>query len=120
MDLRMKLHPLYGDIRPVKDIEAIKNSIKNIILTNRGEKPFNPAFGSNISSYLFEPADAITKRNLGAEIRDSIQQWEPRVKLDEIIVSFDEDRNAFNVTILATIVNSERSIEVDLVLSRIR
>lgn len=120
LDLRFKAHPLYGDVRPVKDDEAIKNSIRNIILTRRGEKPFNPDFGCGMEAYLFEPADAITKLKIGREIEFSISRLEPRVKLTEIRVVDNPDNNAYNITVVGSIVNSQREINLDLMIKRLR
>jgi phage baseplate assembly protein W len=120
LDLRMKLHPVYGDVRPVKDVDAIKNSIKNILLTKRGERPFNPLFGCDLTNYLFEPVDVITTGLMEEEIRYSIGQHEPRVELKEVYVTDDPDRNAYNITLELTIINAQQDADLTLILERLR
>ena len=120
LDLRMKLHPLHGDIRPVKDIDAIKNSIKNILLTKRGERPFKPKFGCNLSKYLFEPADAITTVLMKEEIEFSLSDQEPRVEVRNITIEDEPDNNAYSITIDVLIVNLQEEATIDLLLKRLR
>ena len=93
LDLKMKLHPAYGDVRPVKDVDAIKGSIKNILLTKRGERPFNPEFGCDLTKYLFEPVDIITTNMIKEEIIYSLTEHEPRVKVNNITVTDDPLRS---------------------------
>jgi len=120
LDLQFKLHPQYGDIRPVTDINAIKNSIKNIIYTRRGESPFNPSFGSNVFNYLFENATDTTKYLLGQEIEYSIEENEPRVKLTKITVSDNRDANAYVIRLDMLIVNTQEEVDITLNLKRLR
>lgn len=120
LDLRFKSHPLYGDIRPVTDIEAIKNSIKNILLTRRGEKPFNPRFGSNVTDYLFEPATRATKLSMAEEIEYSIKEHEKRVKLTGITIDDDIDNNSFQIRLDMIILNTEKEVDISLLLKRLR
>ena len=70
-DLNLKLtrHPIRKDIMPLKDDEAIKNSVKNLVLTNFFERPFQPRVGANLRGLLFEPADPITKYELSDGIK---------------------------------------------------
>lgn len=120
LDLRFKLHPLYGDIAPVTDVNAIKNSIKNILLTRRGEKPFNVRFGSNVTDYLFENATRLTKRQLGDEIAYSINEHEPRVKLTEVLITDDADNNSYVIRLDMIIISTQKEIDISLILKRLR
>jgi len=120
LDLRFKLHPLYGDIAPVTDLVAIKNSIKNILLTRRGEKPFNPSFGSNVTDYLFENSTEITKYSIGQEIEYSINEQEPRVKLTGILIDEDQDNNAYSIRLDMIIVSTQQEADISLLLKRLR
>lgn len=120
LDLRMKAHPVYGDVRPSKGIEAIKGSIKNILLTRRGERPFDPLFGSNLVDYLFEPIDAITSNLMEDEIRFALNQYEPRINVTNVDIQDDLDRNAYNISIAAIIVNSQEEADLTLILERLR
>lgn len=120
LNLAFKLHPEFGDVRPVKDLNAIKNSIRNILLTRKGEKPFQPAFGCNLKPYLFEHADRFTEIAIEQEIKYSIDRFEPRVKLTDLIVEYNPDKNAYHITIEVTVVGSERRLDIELYLERLR
>ena len=99
LDLIFKPTPLYlnhglsADVARKFDGNAIKQSIKNIVLTNRYERPWKPSLGCNIRDYLFENPDAIFMRY---SIRDSIEtnlkRWEPRAIVEDILIDFEEDQ----------------------------
>jgi phage baseplate assembly protein W len=118
LDLRFKAHPEYGDILPLKDDEAVKGSIRNILNTRPGEKPFNPEFGCALDDYLFEPNDAITRYQIGKEVERSISRFEPRIKLQEIQVSDAPDDNSFAVYVSGVLINSQREIDINILIKR--
>lgn len=126
LNLAFKINPLAsvdgrGDIRPVRDLNAIKNSIKNILMTRRGEKPFNPLFGCNLKSFLFEPADAITISLMKTEIESALNYQEPRIKVTNVAIEDYSDRNAYAITITVLLVNRQEStVDIDLFLKRVR
>lgn len=120
LNTKFKIHPMYGDVRPLTDLDAIKNSIRNILLTRKGEKPFNPRFGCNLKSYLFEVADPITTASMEREIRYSLGVLEPRVSIQEVSIQDDPDRNAYNITITALVLNTLQSTDVEIYLERLR
>lgn len=120
LDLRFKPHPNFGDVVPLKDIAAIKNSIRGILLTNKGERPFQPNFGCNITGYLFEQPDPITLSFLEDEIKDSIAQYEPRVVTTDVKVQDNTDANALFVSVSCILVSTQQPIDVELFLERTR
>jgi phage baseplate assembly protein W len=120
LSLGFRAHPEYGDISPVKDLEAIKNSIRNILKTNRGEKPFNPKFGCGLKNYLFEPADGITKASIRDEIMYSLGIQEPRVQVTDVAIEDYPDKNAYAITIFTTVVNTQQQFDLQLLLKRLR
>jgi phage baseplate assembly protein W len=120
LDLAFKTHPLYGDVRPVINVDAVKNSVKNIILTTPGEKPFDPTFGCSLRKYLFEPADAITKSLIRQEIEYSLQLHEPRIRVNEIIISEQPDNNTLAITLDITVVNTQQNVDLTIILERLR
>jgi len=69
LDLNFRLHPNTSDIKPLTDLDAVKNSVTNLLLTNFGDRPFQPQVGSNITALLFEPADEFTAQSLKIEIK---------------------------------------------------
>ena len=81
LSFMMEPHPIRDDIIPLKDLEAIKNSVRNIILTNHGEKPFDNLFGGNVIAKLFENINsAYTPYLLSEQIVDVLKRREPRIK----------------------------------------
>ena len=120
LDLRFKPHPNFGDVVPLKDISAIKNSIRNILLTNKGEKPFQPNFGCNITGYLFEQPDPITLSFLEDEIKEAIGKYEPRVVTTNVDVQDNTDANALFVSVSCILVSTQQEIDVELFLERTR
>ena len=99
-----KSHPLTSDAIALKNASAVARSVRNIVMTFPGEKPFNPTFGSKISKSLFENIDSISAITIKDEIENSIRKFEPRVILDDLIVSPDFDNNSFDVLIVYRIV----------------
>lgn len=106
----------------MKDIneEAIKSSIRNLLLTNRGERLFNPTVGSDINSMLFDNYSPSLDQVLEDQIRNTIDNFEPRARIQEVDVSFDEAAQYMSATITFTIINKQEPITLDLVLNRIR
>ena len=99
-----KSHPLTNDAIALKNASAVARSVRNIVMTFPGEKPFQPSFGSKISKSLFENIDNISAITIKDEIANSIRKFEPRVILDDLIVSPDFDNNSFDVLIVYRIV----------------
>ena len=92
-------NPLSNDLIGLKNENAISRSVRNLILTTQGERPFQPVLGSNVNNLLFENMDKLTAATLKDEIKNTIENYEPRVELEEIIVDPNFDNNEFNVTI---------------------
>ncbi len=104
ISMSFKTNPLNGDLIALKDRSAIARSLKNIVLTGRGEKFFDPDFGSGVSESLFENLDEVTALAIRDEIEYSIINYEPRVDLDNVDVIPDYDGNQYFVIITYTIV----------------
>lgn len=92
------IHPATGDVLLATDIEAVKNSIKNIILTLRGTRPFFPEFGTRVSRLLFELASPITASQIRDEIVSAVEKYEKRVSTFQVRVDDDHERNAYRIT----------------------
>ena len=97
-------NPLTDDLIALKNENAIARSVKNIVMTLPGEKPFAPNFGSRVSAILFENMDEITSSLLVDEIRTSIDNYEPRVELQSVDVFPDFEGNSYEVTIIYNII----------------
>ena len=97
-------NPLTDDLIALKNENAISRSVRNIVMTLPGEKPFAPNFGSRVSALLFENMDEITSSLIVDEIRTSIDNYEPRVELQSVDVFPDFEGNSYEVTIIYNII----------------
>jgi phage baseplate assembly protein W len=120
LDLDFTPHPVKKDINKKTGPNAIVQSLKNLIQTNHYEKPFHPEIGSNVRKMLFEPLDSITANILGREISDVINNFEPRVKLENVYVVENFDGNGFDVTIQFFLENVPEPINLVFFLERLR
>jgi phage baseplate assembly protein W len=120
IDLDMTIHPLTDDLTQVSNVDAINKSIRNILKTNRGERVFQPQFGSTIWSSLFEPLHPVIAINLKDQIANAIMLYEPRVDIIEIEVKPDYDMNAYDVFIHYTPKNERRMEVLEIFLKRLR
>lgn len=98
------INPMNGDLIALKNANAIARSVRNLVLTKPGERPFNPALGSNVHNLLFEPVDRITAAAIRSEIRDTILNFEPRVKLQDVNISPTSDGLGYNITIQFSVI----------------
>lgn len=100
--------------------EAVKNSIRNLLLTNRGERLFNPFIGSGISQNLFENIGPGTESAIQSSIQNTIENFEKRAQVIQVIVSAIPELNTYTVRILFSIYNKEDPIVLDILLDRTR
>jgi len=113
-------HPISGDVPIIKNEDAIKQSVKNIVLTIRGEKPFRPFFGSSVSTSLFENFGLSEIDTITTNIEDALSAYEPRIRVTDIDVLDDVDANALEFTINYTIVGIPLNPQsLNLVLERV-
>lgn len=94
-----KINPINDDIIVIKNANAIARSIRNLVFTVPGEKPFEPTLGSRVSQLLFENLDTLTASAIQSEIENTINSFEPRVNLLNVIVTPNFDDNEFNCNI---------------------
>jgi phage baseplate assembly protein W len=94
-----EVNPLNDDLIVLKNSNAIARSIRNLIFTNRGDKPFNPFLGSRVNQMLFDPMDQISSVSLRSEIERTINSFEPRVNLDKVTVTPNYDENQYDIVI---------------------
>lgn len=120
LDLNFTIHPVKKDINKNIDEMAVINSVKNLILTNHYERPFQPDIGSNIQKLLFENMDHITASAIQREIHQTIKNFEPRVNLNAVKVSPNFDNNSYNVGMEFYIINRTEPITIEFFLERVR
>tara|TARA_B100000131_G_scaffold218467_1_gene209997 strand:- start:12179 stop:12598 length:420 start_codon:yes stop_codon:yes gene_type:complete len=92
------------DLAIVKNENSIKQSVKNLILTQMGEKPFQPTKGCRVNALLFEPLDPFTADALKEEVLNTIRQYEPRVKISDCVVTPILESNKINISITYRVV----------------
>ena len=107
ISMTFQSNPLTRDLIVLKNENAIARSVKNIVFTVPGEKPFNPEFGSRITDSLFENIDDITASQIETELRDSIERFEPRVSITSLEVNANIDENGFDVVLVYDIIGAE-------------
>ena len=120
LDLNFTAHPVTKDISRKYDDNAIKQSLRNLILTSNYERPFHSEIGSQVRSLLFESASPMLAVSMRKAIFDLINNFEPRVDLIEVLVNFNPDENFLYLKIEFKIVNTERPLTLDLALERTR
>jgi phage baseplate assembly protein W len=120
LDLTFNRLPGTGDVALRYDSQAVIASVRNLLLTNFYERPFQETVGSNMSALLFEPATNITASLISDEIKNVIQNFEPRVSISSLNVQLNQDQNAFNVSLSFYVGNNTTPSTVNLLLQRSR
>ena len=113
-------HPITGNVKKSINRDAVKNSVRNIILTNHGERFFKPKFGGNVTSKLFENASKFTEFNTARSIRIALANYEPRAEVIKVKVTADPDTNNLTATLKFRIFNDPEPIDLDVLLERTR
>tara|TARA_B100000029_G_C17185546_1_gene818599 strand:- start:69 stop:482 length:414 start_codon:yes stop_codon:yes gene_type:complete len=116
--ISFKANPSTGDFGVVKNENAIKQSVRNLILTEFGERPFQEEIGSRVNSLLFEPWDPFSVDALKSEIFNCLTRLEPRIECTGVEVRDDSDINAVQIGIDYTIVGESEVKQVDFLLER--
>lgn len=120
LDLNFTAHPVRKDINIFKNEYAVINAVKNLILTNHYERPFQPELGSNIRRLLFENVDSVMAAQIEREIEETIINFEPRVQVSKVTANAAPDENRYNVELEFFIINSPDPITINFFLERIR
>ena len=109
------------DVNKVTDIEAVKRSVRNLVLLNSYEKPFHPEIAGDVRGLLFENMTPLTSAVIARKIQDVIENFEPRARLTGVQSIPDFDRNAYEVTVYFYVVNAPTElVEVTQLLERLR
>lgn len=120
LDFGFTVNPNIGDVARQKNVNAIRQSVLNILRTNHGERPFNPLFGANLRSYLFENIDNVSIVAIANAVETAIQNDEPRVKVLNVVVTSKADTNEVDITCTIEIISTGGTITVATALERIR
>ncbi len=120
LDLNFAIHPITKDVNIYKAEYAVINSVKNLILTNHFEKPFQPEVGSNIRRLLFENVDSIMAAQIEREIEETITNFEPRVQISSVIAVHAPEENGYKIRLEFFVINNPDPITINFFLERIR
>ena len=119
LNLSMKPHPNFGDILPLKGLDAIKQSIRNIIFLHKYSRPFQPYLTSFVKQYLYELNDGFTLNALQSEIQDILMKYEKRIT-DLAVEVTQQDQFNLKVVVFFTVINSQQASSYELTLNNIR
>lgn len=120
LDLNFTAHPVTKDVVKVYDDNAIIASLKHLLFTNFYEKPFQPDVGSNLRGLLFENADSFTANRIQRSIVETIQNYEPRVKVIRLTVKPNVDQNSYSCEMEFLLINKTDPTTITFFLERVR
>lgn len=109
-----------GDLYVLTDADAVKASIKNLVLTDPNERFFRPNLGGGIRQSLFSNITINTEDNIRTQILYTIQNYEPRAQVIEIYVNAVPDENRYDVKVIFSLINNTEAEQLDLILYRVR
>lgn len=113
-------HPISGDVARASGANAVKQALRNLVMTNLGERVFQPQIGSNVRKALFEINDQAAADDLQYFIRQTIEQNEPRVQLLSVECDSQPDKDRVVCNIVFMLINSQQIQQLDLILRRVR
>ena len=116
--LSLVANPVTKDIAELENEKAIGQSIRNILSTDNGERLFRPDLGAGIRQMLFEPMNAFTEAKMQTAIESAIEAQEPRVVVQSVNISADEDNYKYDIFIMCIVKNTQQEIEVVQTLTR--
>jgi len=120
LNLDFMTHPTTGDVMKLTGEEAIKRSVRNLILTNFYDRPFRSYIGTNVNRLLFENPSPLTANFLRDAIKEVVGNYEPRVDVRDVSVVFDNDNNGFIATIIFNVLNRLEPLTTVIFLERVR
>lgn len=113
-------HPITDDLAVRTNENSVKQSIRNLLLTDRGERLFQPNIGSSIRKMLFENITPQTIIVIEQMVRETLNVYEPRANVIDVVVSANADGNAINISILFNVINRQEPVSIDVILDRVR
>jgi phage baseplate assembly protein W len=120
LDLDFGRNSVTNDVNKLTDVEAVKRSVKNLINTSHFDRPFHPEIGSSVRAMLFEPMTPLTALNLQRKVQEVLINFEPRIKLVQIVANPNIDSNSYDLRIYFYVIGSNDLIEVQTFLERLR
>jgi len=109
-----------GDVFKKSDAAAVRQSVKNILMTNQSEKPFQPYFGGSLNNFLFELSEEFSEIDIKETVAQAIQNYEPRARVKKVNVDLNPDYNSMKVTVEFTVVTTFETVTLEVDLVRLR
>lgn len=116
----LDVSPLSQDLTVLKDEDAVKESIKNLLLTDRGERLMQPNLGGNIRAMLFENITPGVLTMIEDQVRSTLDLYEPRAEIIDVVVTSNIDDNVVNIEVQFYVINNQQPISVNVFLERTR
>ena len=114
-------HPVTGKLPVLKNADAVKRAVRNLILTNFGERPYEPLYGGNVRAMLFENTDdPLLQDQLRRQIEGAIKNYERRAKVDRVVVDVKPDSNALIIKIRFMVFNERFPVDLEVAIERVR
>ena len=120
LDLSLKIHPIRKDIISLKDDAAIKNAVKNLLVSNFYERPFQDDLGANLRGLLFEPAGLFTEIMLRDNIKNVLDNHEPRIRVTSIDIIDNTQAKSYGIIVNFKIKEFDQATSVNIELRRLR
>ena len=120
LDLNFGRNTVTNDVNKLTDVEAVKRSVRNLINTNHYERPFHPEIGSGVRDLLFEPITPLTAINLQRKVEEVLLNFEPRIKLVQILATPNIDSNSYHLRIMFYVIGIPDPVTVETFLERLR
>ena len=120
LNLSFTKNPATKDVARLFDVQAIKRAVKNIILTNKYERPFDSDFGCNLRGFLFENITEPLLVIIKDRVAMAIEKYEPRVTVEDVVVRDDQDKNGISIMVSFLINGTEAPVSVSTFLQRVR
>lgn len=109
-----------GELFKKTDAESVKQAVKNLLLTNFGEKPFSPFFGGNLNDFLFNLSEEFDDMEVEDAVAEAISAQEPRAVLRQVKSKIDPDNNNVRVTVSFQVISTQQPVELNVTLARLR
>jgi phage baseplate assembly protein W len=120
LDLDFGRNTVTGDVNKLTDIEAVKRSVRNLVSTAHFDRPFHPELGSDVRALLFENITPLTALNLQRKVQEVLVNFEPRIKLVQILADPDIDNNSYGLSIIFYVIGNPEPVVVETFLERLR
>ena len=119
-DTLFNIHPVTRKLNVLTNSDAVARSVKNLVLTNKGERPYQPFLGCDVRNRLFELAEEFTEDEIVENIEDVINEYEPRAELIDVIANVRPDQNSMDVKIKFRVINTTATSTINLILEKVR